>query len=135
MIPVYEKNLEIGTISPWERGEITLFQAIVPQENGVISSNTFTSQEDAEEYIREKYARFGYVPFCKRLETAIRISKLSYRTIGFELGCSPAAVFKWTKGEQYPAVHFLWRLTEVLFTKRIAEDKFLEWTQTINKER
>ena len=135
MISVYENNLEIGTISPWERGDITLFQAIVPQDNGVIASNTFTTEEEAETYIREKYARFGYIPFSKRLETAIRISKLSYRTLGYELGCSQGAIHKWAKGEQYPAVHFLWRLTQVLFTKRTAEDKFLEWTITINRER
>lgn len=135
MIPVYEGNLEIGTISPWKRGDITLYQGIVPQENGQIASNTFQTEGEAERYIREKYAIFGYVPFHKRLETAVKISGLSLRVLGYELGTSASAIHRWISGENYPAVHFLWRLTQVLFTQEQGQAKFLEWVQTINRER
>lgn len=135
MISVYDGNLEIGTISEWIRGDVTLYQGMVPQEDGQIASNTFLSEEEAERYIREKYAILGYVPFSKRLETAIKVSKLSYRVLGYELGTSAGAVHKWATGENYPAVHFLWRLSQVLFTKEQGEQKFLEWVQTINRER
>lgn len=135
MIPVYEGALEIGTISSWKRGDTVLFQGIVPQDNGQIVSNTFLSETEAEQYIREKYARFGYVPFSKRLETAIKISGLSLRVLGYELGTSASAIHRWINGENYPAVHLLWRLTQVLFTESQGEVKFLEWTKTINRER
>jgi len=135
MISVFEGNLEIGTISEWIRGDVTLYQGMVPQDDGQILSNTFTTEEQAERYIREKYAILGYVPFCKRLETAVKISNLSYRVLGYELGTSASAVQKWVSGENYPAVHFLWRLSQVLFTKEQGEKVFLEWVKTINRER
>ncbi len=135
MIPVYEGALEIGTISSWKRGDTVLFQGIVPQDNGQIVSNTFLTETEAEQYIREKYARFGYVPFHKRLSAAVKLSGLSYRVLGFETGTSASAVHKWITEENYPAVHCLWRLTQVLFTESQGEAKFLEWTKTINRER
>ena len=135
MKAIYENNLEIGTISSWKRGDTVLFQGIVPQDNGQIVSNTFLTEEEAERYIREKYARFGYVPFHKRLETAVKISGLSLRTLSYELGTSASAIHRWVTGENYPAVHYLWRLTRVLFTESQGEAKFLEWTKTINRER
>jgi len=135
MISVYEGNLEIGTISEWIRGDVTLYQGMIPQEDGQILSNTFTTEEEAERYIREKYAILGYVPFCRRLETAVKLSSLSYRVLGYELGTSASAVQKWVSGENYPAVHFLWRLSQVLYTKEQGEKVFLEWVKTINRER
>lgn len=135
MKAIYENNLEIGTISSWKRGDITLYQGIIPKDDGEICSNTFSTEEEAERYIREKYAILGYVPFSTRLETAIKISGLSLRVLGYELGTSASAIHRWINGENYPAVHLLWRLTQVLFTESQGEAKFLEWTKTINRER
>lgn len=135
MKSIYENNLEIGTISSWKRGDITLYQGIVPKDDGEICSNTFCTEEEAERYIREKYAILGYVPFSTRLETAIKISGLSLRVLGYEVGTSASAIHRWVTGENYPAVHYLWRLCQVLFCSKEATEKFLEWTLTINRER
>jgi hypothetical protein len=134
MFPVLENNLEIGTISSWESIGVQYYQAIVQTETGIILSSTFKDIQEAQSYIRTKYKETGYIPFSVLLESAIKRADLSYRVVGASIGVSQVSVSKWVSGENYPAVHLLWRLANLLELES-PESKFLEWTQVINKER
>lgn len=134
MFPVLENNLEIGAISSWESVGIQYFQAIVQTETGMILSSTFKDIQEAQTYIRTKYKETGYVPFSVLLESAIKQADLSFRVVGASIGVSQVSVSKWVSGETYPAVHFLYRLANLLILDD-PQAKFMEWVQVINKER
>lgn len=136
MLNVIIDNFEVGYVTQFvNKYGKTYFQGIYPTPTGKICSKVFQDESDAQDWVKMKYAETGYVPFYQHLQQAVTISGLSHNVIALEINSSRSSITKWLAGEQYPAVHFLLRLSRVLFPKKKANDKYLEWSDMIEKER
>lgn len=72
--------------------------------------------------------------FANTLAQAIKKGNLSRQQIADSIGCSKIAIDKWIYGENYPAVHYLWRLCVLLYTED-PNAAYLDLSYKINKER
>lgn len=136
MLIVEQDGFEIGYVSGFKTpNNDNRFQGIFPTSSGKICSKVFDNEEEGRSWVISKYKETGYVPFYRHLRKAVENSGLAHHVIGLEIGCSRASITKWLAGEQYPAVHFLLRLTNVLFPRNKAQARFVEWAEIINQER
>lgn len=77
----------------------------------MINNNDKTHRTLVREYGRRvaKQILIG-AGFANHLHAAVDASEYTRQRLATEIGCSKAALDKWLSGQQYPAVHYLWRI-------------------------
>lgn len=77
----------------------------------MIDNNNKTHRALVKEYGRRvaKQILIG-AGFANHLHASVDASSYTRQRLADEIGCSKAALDKWLSGQQYPAVHYLWRI-------------------------
>lgn len=102
--------------------------------NTVICNRNKTHRALVREYGRIVAGEMLAGGFAATLANAVNQSEYNRQQIADIVGCSKVAVDKWIYGENYPAVHYLYRLAVLLYPGDAAA-ALVDLAHKINRER
>lgn len=100
----------------------------------IVSDRNKTHRALVREYGRTVAAEMLAGGFAATLAVAVNQSEYNRQQIADIVGCSKVALDKWIYGENYPAVHYLYRLAVLLFADD-ATTALVDLAHKINRER